>query len=151
MTTNKQILKDVGEDLIKEIDARLSSKNINNTNQASDSLKEVSTNNNLKIKGVGYIRFIDVGRKPGKFAPVDVIQEWVRTKLGIQDEKEVKQVAFLVNRKLAVKGNRMFLDKSKGLQLDEIIEMGIEKINEAITDNIVLTVKSEIKTIMQGI
>ena len=151
MTSNKQILDDIGIELIEEIDSRLADRNINNTGATSGSLKEEATENNLKIKGVGTIRFIDVGRRPGKFAPPNVIQDWVRRKLNNQGEKEVKQVAFLINRKLAVEGNRMFIDKTKGLQLDEVVKLGIDKINKRIPENIIIGVKSEINAIMQGV
>ena len=151
MTSNKQILDGIGIELIEEADSRLADRNINNTGATSESLDEEATENNLKIKGVGTIRFINDGRRPGKFAPPNVIQDWVRSKLNITDEKEVKQVAFLINRKLAVEGNRMFIDKTKGLQLDEVVKLGIDKINERIPENIIIGVKSEINKIFVGV
>lgn len=151
MTSNKQILDGIGIELIQEIDSRLANRNINNTGVTSDSLDEEATEDNLKIKGVGTIRFINTGRRPGKFAPPNVIQDWVRSKLNITDEKEVKQVAFLINRKLAVEGNRMYIDKTKGLQLDEVVKMGIDKINKRIPENIIIGVKSEINKIFVGV
>jgi len=150
MTSNSQILSSIGKDLISEIDSTFSSKDINNTNQASDSLKEESNETNLKIKGVGYIRFLDIGRKPGKFAPVEVIQDWVRSKLGIADIKENKQVAFLINRKLALKGNSIYIDKSTGLELEKIKDLGVEKIKQELGKNLIVEIKSEINNLLVG-
>ena len=46
----------------------------------------------------------ELGRRPGKgFPPPGPIELWVRSILGV-DEKKVKSVAFLVARKIAVKG-----------------------------------------------
>ena len=143
------VLTEIGNKLIKEIADRLESKNINNVGTASSSLKVESTENSLKIKGVGYIRFLDVGRRPGKFAPPEVIQEWVRTKLGITEPKENKSVAFLINRKLKVEGSRIYLDNSKGLQLKEIVEMGKNLIQEAIPRKMKIKITSQINKLLE--
>ncbi len=59
---------------------------------------------------------VELGRKPGKFPPPAPIQLWVRRKLGISDDRQVRVVAFLVARAIARRGTqpgaRMF---EKGL------------------------------------
>jgi len=150
MINPEKILKEIGVELIIEMDDRLSNRKINNTKTLSQSLKEKATFNNLRIVGLGRIRFVDIGRRPGKFAPPGVIQEWVRSKLNISDEKKVRSIASLINRKLAVDGNRMYIDKTKGVQLNEIAQMGVDKIKERIPAAIKAKAKAEIKTIMQG-
>lgn len=99
-------------------------KRINDTGEASDSLRIVSRGENTFASvGSDYIEVLDKGRGAGKFAPVQNIQDWVRTKLGITDDKEVKQIAFLVNRKIKNEGTAIFKDNSKGLEIDAKIEV----------------------------
>ena len=52
-----------------------------------------------------YAGVMESGRRPGaKFPPVQAMLFWVKTRLGIEDEKLAKSVAFLVGRKIAKKG-----------------------------------------------
>lgn len=94
----------------------------NNTGGASESL-EIQGN---KLLGNDYIYYLDQGRKPGRFPPVQNMIDWVNSKLGISG-KEGNAVAFLVGRKLANEGSEIFKDKSKGIQLDQLVD---EMINE---------------------
>lgn len=47
--------------------------------------------------------FVEVGTKP-HMPPVDAMVPWVKAVLGITEPKEVKRVAFLVARKIAIHG-----------------------------------------------
>lgn len=49
---------------------------------------------------------VELGTKP-HFPPVEALEEWVRRKLGV-DEKRVRNVAFLVARKIAARGTPAF-------------------------------------------
>jgi len=52
-----------------------------------------------------YAGVMELGRRPGKkFPPLQAMLFWVKTRLGIADEKQAKSVAFLVGRKIARKG-----------------------------------------------
>lgn len=57
-----------------------------------------------------YWRYVEYGRKPGKFPPVDKIREWIRIKpvLPTADSKgrlpSENTLAFLIARKIATKG-----------------------------------------------
>ena len=62
-----------------------------------------------------YGQWVDQGRKPGKFAPVDAIRKWVKTKpIRLRDletgqflkttESRMNSLAFLINRKIKEKG-----------------------------------------------
>lgn len=94
-------------------------KNLNDTGGAVNSLEVIESENALV--GNDYIYFLDQGRRPGSFPPVDNIREWVRNKLNVSD-KEVNGVAYVVGRKIANEGTEIYKDKSKGLQLDDLIE-----------------------------
>ena len=53
--------------------------------------------------GANYVEFIELGRRPGKFPPVDAIRLWVKRKLKVTG-KDINRVAYLVGRKIATKG-----------------------------------------------
>lgn len=50
-----------------------------------------------------HIAYIELGTKP-HFPPIEALEDWVRVKLGISDEKKIHDVAFLVARKIAARG-----------------------------------------------
>ena len=54
--------------------------------------------------GAAHGYYVEHGRRPGKAPPPDAIQLWVRRKLGINDDREVKSVAFLIGRAIAERG-----------------------------------------------
>lgn len=112
------------------IKATMSQKNLSASGAAQDSL-EVDGN---KLLGNDYIYFLDKGRAPGTFPPVDNIRDWVRDKLGITEEKEINQIAYLVGRKIKKEGTEIFKDNSKGIELDSIIEKEMEELMNDIAD-----------------
>ena len=86
-------------------------------------------------------KYVENGRRPGKFPPVDNILEWVKAKPQLArpnrlDRKEIapKQLAFLVARKIATKGIQ------PGNQLEEAIDIVYarwkDRIDAAITADI---------------
>lgn len=97
-------------------------------------------------------KYVEGGRKPGRFPPIDNILEWVKAKpqlarpnrldnnvpsnftLGGRKELSPKQLAFLVARKIAVKGI------PPGNQLQEAIDITYarwkDRIDAAITADI---------------
>lgn len=50
------------------------------------------------------VEVIENGRKPGRFPPVDIIRAWVGRKFAIADLKIRNSVAYLVGRKIAMRG-----------------------------------------------
>ena len=86
-------------------------------------------------------KYVENGRKAGKFPPIDNILEWVKTKPQLArpnrlDRKELapKQLAFLVARKIAAKGIQ------PGNQLEEAMDIVYarwkDRIDAAITADI---------------
>lgn len=86
-------------------------------------------------------KYVENGRRPGKFPPIDNILEWVKAKPELArpnrlDRKEItpKQLAFLVARKIATKGIQ------PGNQLEEAIDIVYarwkDRIDAAITADI---------------
>ena len=86
-------------------------------------------------------KYVENGRRPGKFPPIDNILEWVKAKPQLArpnrlDRKEItpKQLAFLVARKIATSGIQ------PGNQLEEAIDIVYaqwkDRIDAAITADI---------------
>ena len=72
---------------------------------------------------LSYAEPVELGTKP-HFPPVEALTDWVRVKLGISEEREIRSVAFLIARKISrvgTKGAFMFRDTLKRLEpvLDE--------------------------------
>ena len=86
-------------------------------------------------------KYVENGRRPGKFPPIDNILEWVKAKPQLArpnrlDRKEIspKQLAFLVARKIATSGIQ------PGNQLEEAMDIVYarwkDRIDAAITADI---------------
>ena len=86
-------------------------------------------------------KYVENGRRPGRFPPIDNILDWVKTKPELTrpnrlDRKEIspKQLAFLVARKIANKGIQ------PGNQLEEAMDIVYarwkDRIDAAITADI---------------
>lgn len=111
----------------QEIKDTLSRKGIDTTGRASSSLRinVDEQKNSFQSIGVDYIEALDKGRGPGKFPPPDVIRQWVVN-------KPVTINPFIVGRKIAREGTEIFKDNSKGLQIDDKIEVLTGRIKERV-------------------
>ena len=119
------------------------------------SLKPVSIQfNNNKIQGEIYIaeywKYVEWGRKPGKFPPVNKILDWIKIKPvlprpmnGLKPPTE-KQLAFLISRKIAREGipaGNQYTDA-----LDETWKRWEQNISKAISEDLNNTI--EIVTVL---
>ena len=68
----------------------------------------------ISLNGNDYIIYIDKGRKPGKYAPLSPLKQWIRNKGIATDEKKVTALAFAINTKIKKQGikPRPILDRS---------------------------------------
>lgn len=73
--------------------------------RASINGRFISPFNGVVGSSANYIEWVERGRRPGKFPPIDAITLWVRRKLKV-DPKLLKSVGFLVARKIAKKGTK---------------------------------------------
>ena len=126
-----EIIKKHLELLKSAIQDELRNKNLDSSGEASNSL-EVEEN---KLLGNDYIYFLDQGRKPGKFPPPQNIRDWVRDKLTIGDDES--SVAYLVGRKIANEGTEIYKDKTKGIQLDNLIKTMLKELYKEIEEEAV--------------
>lgn len=122
------------ENISNEIKNVMSSKGINNTGDAANSLEIIidEGNNSVKLIGNDYIYYLNYGRGAGKFPPVQNIRDWVRSKLGISDEKQNKQIGYLVGKKIAEQGTEIYKNNSKGIELDSIIYKELDRLYKKI-------------------
>ena len=95
-----------------EIRNDLSSKGIDSSGQAANSIRITKTSNSVTSFGIDYLYYLDKGRGPGKFPPPESIKKWV-------ESKPVPVHPFVIGRKIAREGTEIFKDNSKGIELDK--------------------------------
>jgi hypothetical protein len=87
-----------------------------------------------------YFTVLETGRKPGKFAPPQAIQDYVKAKFKISNEKEVRSIAFLINRKLKENGSILYQRGgnsgviSKSINAQNISDNLTKKLVEMVSD-----------------
>lgn len=87
-----------------------------------------------------YYKYVEEGRRPGKFPPVSKILEWVKVKRILPTPMAngklptEKQLAFLISRKIAEKGTKGTYDLEKAM--DTTINEWDEKITDALDKDI---------------
>ena len=98
---------------------------------------ESSKRNEASLIGPAHLIFLNVGRGPGKFPPIQNIQDWIQNK-GLQGRdaqgRFIKQQSFvfLVRRKIAREGTEIFKDKTKGLEFQKILEKRLPDLEKEI-------------------
>jgi hypothetical protein len=126
-------LQEMGDEFVKRLKEQFDKKGLNDTGKGQDSLEATTKENKLLIWGLARVLFLEYGRKPGTFPPVDVIQEWVERKLNVGPE-ESKGVAFVIARKIANEGTNIFRDKAKGLQVELILQDLYDDLSKVVLD-----------------
>jgi hypothetical protein len=108
------LLETFAQNLIKGIQENIRSKQVtpfgamHSTGQAENSLFYRIDANRLIIGSTwAYITVLEDGRKPGKFAPPEVIEKWIEHKPIISDLSK-KSLAFLINRSMKEKGSLLW-------------------------------------------
>jgi hypothetical protein len=136
---NSQQLEKAGSLFVQRIKERMSDRNLNDTGEGAASLSYKVEGNKLIIEGVARLLFLEFGRRAGTYPPKDIIEAWVRRKLNV-DDKDVKSVAFLISRKIFEKGTDILTDKTKGLQLELIIDELNNELFESVAEEQALSI-----------
>lgn len=130
MSINKAF-KSFGDALIREILEEYKSKGFRDTGNLENQL--VWDNKNRKLFAPGYFFTLTEGRKPGRFAPVNAIFNWVRRKR-IQFRNFVtgrfmsqRSTAFLINRSLAERGSQVYRNRRQGIDLGKATQRAADK------------------------
>ena len=108
------LLETFAQNLIKGIQDNIRNKQVtpygavHSTGQAEKSLFYRIDANRLIIGSTwAYITVLEDGRKPGKFAPPEVVEKWIEDKPVLGDISK-KSLAFLINRSLKEKGSMIY-------------------------------------------
>ena len=147
-----------GEELVKAYRQGLDERNVHASNNLADSIRyEVKAGDRwmgVDLSLIDYWKYVEYGRKAGKFPPLDSIEAWIKVK-GIQPMTRtqasikrwtqhrgsirkndggipsIKSLAYLIGRKIATEGiqPRPILATA----IDETLQRFDEAINEAIT------------------
>lgn len=111
----RSVLKDYGEFFELEYKTRLLDKDKLSSGRLAESVKTFvrSTGNVLfevVVRLEDYWVWVENGRKPGKFPPVDKIKEWISVKPIFPKQSDggklptQEQLAFLIGRKISLEG-----------------------------------------------
>lgn len=109
MENTKQVI----DELVKEVAEVYKQNLIADGKVASgklvNSIKPIPIENDVdgyigNISVVDYAKFVESGRKPGKFPPPNKILDWVKIKFPSAPTLRQQQISFLVSRKIAKEG-----------------------------------------------
>ena len=129
----------VVEEFNQAIKDDLSSKMIDATGTASSSIYLQSDNTSVTSKGIFYLHYLDVGRAPGKFPPIDAIINWIEAK-GIEIDP------YIIARSITQSGTRIFRNRSLGIELDK----KRQKVQDNIVENSAKWLKNDLLTELRG-
>lgn len=140
----KAVLNKFGKLLVEEYRNNLTEKNVNASKTLFNSISYIvegnGTNFVVKLKLEDYYKYVENGRKAGKFPPINKIEKWVEIKPVIPRPMAngklptTKQLAFLISRKIALEGikPRPLLQQS----IDEVFDEIKERLEEALIKDI---------------
>lgn len=75
-----------------------------------ESVIGVESINGLHVEGfvsspLAYAVSVELGTKP-HFPPIDALVDWVKVRFGVQSDKVARGIAFMIGRKIAVRGTK---------------------------------------------
>lgn len=120
----KDVLNDFGKYLVEEYKDQLILNDVNASDELYNSVVySVSQNKNVfevKLELADYWKYVENGRKAGKWPPISAIEKWIEIKPVIPRPMDngklptTQQLAFLISRKIGLEGikPRPLLQKS---------------------------------------
>lgn len=132
--SNIESLQAYFDKVIKDLKGDQVAKGIKASGESAASLKYSATSTRGTLSGANYFYWQILGRKPGKFAPPDAILKWIKDK-GItpnNPKTSLKSLAYLINRKMAMKGTDIYTGKREGLSFDQVT--GGDNLDQLIQD-----------------
>lgn len=97
MTLDDALLR-IGENIITDAKTALKKQGHIATGSLYNSMKAKVEASQLSFELTSYAKYVDEGRKPGKYAPVQSIKDWCKVK-GINTN-----LSYVINRKIKEKG-----------------------------------------------
>ena len=156
MVTNKEfpnllrVLNDFGRGLVENYKSALAAEGINASGELGNSLKYIiddSTKGRIEVnlELAHYWKYIENGRKAGKWPPISAIEKWIEVKhiiprpMANGQLPTQKQLAYLIARKIGLEGY-----KGKGIlqdRVDNAMTAFWDDIEEAVAQDIGLQVE----------
>lgn len=128
--TYLELTKAALSSMLKDVVEDQKAKKIRASGASAESLVVTMNNEGGELRGADYIYFQVMGRKPGKFPPIQSIIEWIEAK-GIQPQDiSVKSLAFLIARKISKLGTNIFMGTSPALAFEIIVKDNTEQLGE---------------------
>lgn len=143
MSTQIEIIINEVEKFNRSIIDALDSKNITNTGEAARSLRVESGDDWVRSLGIFYLEFLDTGRGSGKPPPFGKILQWAMQKTG-QSKNECWGLAVYVTNKIAELGTEIFINNSKGIELEEKIKILRENLNNEVRKDVTLNIEKKL-------
>ena len=143
-----EVLQQYGDYFIQLAREDLQANNTNASYTLSDTMRTIvnifDDRMEVDIELQDYWYYVEHGRRPGKFPPVNKIKEWIRVKpvTPYADSKgrmpTVDQLAFLIGRKIATEGTdpQPFFEKNKKITNDHFKDIIAQAIDADIADYI---------------
>lgn len=116
---------------------------VNASGRLADSVRYEVNERGLKVFAADYIYYIEHGRAPGKFPPIDSIKQWIEDK-GLNFDIPVNSLAFLIARKIAQKGTTAWQQGGTELVESVINDDLIKEITVGLLARLKIDVMSEI-------
>ena len=130
-------LQQYGDKFVSIYRQKLTQYGVDATGQLGNTLNYIITNNEgvyeLSLDIQDYWKYVEEGRRPGRFPPINEIKKWIRIKPVLPTIYKGKlpsadQLTYLIGRKIANKGTR-----GKYIYKATIDDLGVfEAFNEAI-------------------
>jgi len=129
--TFQELLEEIGEKITTRAKDNLVKHSKIATGTLYDSIKYTISKNQLSIDMASYGKFVNDGRKPGKFVPVDSLNKWLKIK-GID-----LKYSYVINRAIKERGipRTNFMTNAVELtvkEMDSLIEDFVDDIFENI-------------------
>lgn len=112
MPTVFDIVRESLEAYNEVVRQEMTSKKMDASGVARNSLRVEQSGAVISSVGIDYIQYLNRGRPPGRFPPMDAIARWV-------GEKGVSVAPYVIARNIAQNGTRIYRNRELGLKLEE--------------------------------
>lgn len=147
--TEQEILTQFGEEIVTSLKQAIQELPVtrfgavNASGKLADSVRYEVNERGLKVYAADYIYYVEHGRAPGKFPPIDSIKQWIEDK-GLNFDIPINSLAFLIARKIAQKGTTAWEQGGTDLVESVINPELISDITESLLARLRIDVRSEI-------
>jgi len=128
----KEGLELIGDFMVDQLIKVLDDQGHRNTGKLQDTMKSTVNQSGggfeIVITGQDYAKYVDRGIPAGVWVNVGALQKWVMQKGIATGEREIKQIAFLIGRKIFQEGSptKGSLKFSKSGKRDEFIKVMLD-------------------------